>query len=135
MESSWQRLVGAWTTAGSHPYLPGVEIHGRATFEWLAGEQFLIWRSEYEHPDIPDAIAIIGLDGSMHYFDSRGVSRTYAASLVDGVWRFGRDDPGFLQRFTGTFSADGDAIAGRGEMARDGGDWEDDLTLNYRRAT
>jgi hypothetical protein len=134
MQSSWQRLVGAWTTEGSHPLLPGADIRGRSTFEWLAGEQFLIWRSSYDHPDIPDAIAVIGLDDAMHYFDARGVSRVYRASLGDGVWRFSRDDPGFRQRFTGTFSTDGATITGRGEMARDGGDWEDDLALTYRRA-
>ena len=82
----------------------GRPIRGHTTFEWLAGRQFLIQRSHYDHPDIPDAIAIIGVTGeqadgehlSMHYFDSRGVYRVYAVSLDDGQWRFWREDPGSL---------------------------------------
>ena len=54
--------------------MPGVVITGSSTFEWLDGERFIIFRSHYEHPDIPDAVSIIGdTDGfRMHYFDSRG---------------------------------------------------------------
>ena len=54
-------------------------------------------------------------------------------SASPGTWRFWRDGPDFAQRFTGTFSADGDTIIGRGELSRDGTSWEDDLQLTYRR--
>ena len=130
-------LVGTWTTEGRHPLLPGQAITGRATFEWLDGERFLVQRSHYDHPDIPDAVAVTGVVDdrlSMHYFDSRGVHRVYSVSASPGEWRFWRDDPGFRQRFVGTFSDDGRTITGQGAMARDGGDWEDDLQLTYRRA-
>ncbi|HEY1672276.1 MAG TPA: hypothetical protein VGG50_06130 [Streptosporangiaceae bacterium] len=133
----WQRFIGRWVTEGAHPLLPGQVIRGSTTFEWLDGQQFVIQRSHYDHPDIPDAIAIIGATGeqlSMHYFDSRGIDRVYAVSLEGDQWRFWRDDPGFRQRFTGRFSADGDTITGQGRMARDGAGWEDDLALTYRRA-
>ncbi len=137
----WSRLIGRWTTEGAHPLLPGDAIRGQATFEWLAGRQFVVQRSHYAHPDIPDAIAVIGVTGepaageqlSMRYFDSRGVYREYAVSLEPGQWRFWRDDPGFRQRFTGTFSEDGDTITGQGEMCRDGSTWEPDLALTYHR--
>jgi Pyridoxamine 5'-phosphate oxidase len=137
------RLIGRWATEGAHPLLPGADIRGHTTFEWLAGRQFLIQRSHYDHPDIPDAIAIIGVTGeqaagehlTMHYFDSRGVYRVYAVSLDDGQWRFWREDPGFWQRFTGEFSADGDTITGQGEMRRDGAGWEPDLALTYHRTS
>src|SRR5579875_2222106 len=137
------RLIGRWATHGAHPLLPGADIRGHTTFEWLAGRQFLIQRSHYDHPDIPDAIAIIGVTGeqaagehlTMHYFDRRGVYRVYAVSLDDGRWRFWREDPGFWQRFTGVFSADGDTITGQGEMRRDGAGWEPDLALTYRRTS
>jgi hypothetical protein len=48
--------------------------------EWLEGEQFRVFRSHYDHPEIPDATSIIGdTDGlHMHYFDSRGVYRLFA---------------------------------------------------------
>lgn len=130
-------LVGTWTTEGDHPLLPGDQIRGRATFEWLDGERFLIQRSHYDHPQIPDAVAITGITGdqlSMHYFDSRGVFRVYSVSMTPQTWSFSRDDPDFAQRFTGTFTDGGDIITCRGQFSRDGVAWEDDLALTYRRA-
>src|SRR5262245_656877 len=84
-------LVGEWETEATHPALPNTVVRGRATFEWLEGRCFLIWRSHHDHPDLPDAIAILGCgiaegagpssdsagDCQMHYFDSRGVTRVY----------------------------------------------------------
>ncbi len=136
----WQRFIGSWETEGAHPMLPGEAIRGTSTFEWLDGRRFLIWRSQYEHPKIPDAITLIGVtDGqlSMHYFDERGVYRVYAASLDQGTWRYWRDAPApdLSQRFSGTFSDDGNTITGRGELSKDGSTWEDDLALDYRRVT
>jgi hypothetical protein len=133
----WQRLIGRWATQATHPLLPGAVVHGHATFEWLDGRQFLIQRWHYDHPEIPDATAITGvIDGrlSMHYFDRRGVHRVYAVSLADGQWRFWRDAPGFSQRFTGTFSDDGDTITGQGQLSRDGSRWEGDLAITYHRS-
>jgi hypothetical protein len=129
-------LVGTWTTEGRHPLLPAA-IRGRATFEWLEGGTFLVFRSHYDHPEIPDALAVMGvIEGelSMQYFDARGVHRVYSVAMSPGTWRFWRDDADFSQRFTGTFSDDGDTITGRGEMSRDGTTWEGDLALTYRRA-
>jgi len=119
--------------------LPGETIRGTSTFEWLDGERFVIWRSESEHPEIPNGISIIGVtDGqlTMHYFDERGVYRVYATSLDEAAWRFWRDasPPDLSQRFTGTFSDDGDTITGRGQLSRDGSTWEGDLDLNYHRS-
>jgi hypothetical protein len=117
--------------------LPGAAIPGESTFEWFEGERFLIWRARYNHPEIPNAIAIMGIiDGkpSMQYFDSRGVYRLLAVSLSDGVWRFSGDYPEFSHRFTGTFSDDGDTITGQAELSEDRSTWEDDLAITYRRA-
>lgn len=134
----WHRLIGGWSTEGAHPMLPGEPIRGTSNFEWLDGERFVVWRSHYEHPRIPDAIAIIGVTNgqlSMHYFDSRGVNRVYAASFDRTTWRYWRDAtaPDFSQRFTGTFSDDGNTITGRGELSHDGDTWEDDLDLTFQR--
>ena len=129
-------LVGEWTTEATHPEYPSTVVHGDAAVEWLEGERFLIHRSRTDHPDFPDAIAIIGAptEGlSMHYFDSRGVFRVYEVSMEDGVWRFWRDAPGFSQRFTGTFADDGDTIVGRSQLSRDDSTWDDDLAITYRR--
>jgi hypothetical protein len=134
-------LVGEWETEATHPYFPGTVIHGHATFEWLGGGFFLIWRAGYDHPDIPDSVAILGCDDetpsesgcSMHYFDSRGIARIYSLGADHGVWRFWREWPGFSQRYIATISADGGTITGNGELSRDGSTWEQDLRITYRR--
>jgi nitroimidazol reductase NimA-like FMN-containing flavoprotein (pyridoxamine 5'-phosphate oxidase superfamily) len=133
----WQRLAGRWATEATHPALPGTVVTGQATFEWLKDQRFLIWRSHYDHPEIPDAIAVTGIiDGkpSMHYFDARGVHRIFAADITAGTWRFWNDAPGFSQRFTGVLSEGGDMITGQGQLSRDGSSWEDDLAITYRRS-
>lgn len=130
-------LVGAWDSTATHPSLPGVEVPGTVSFEWLEGGHFLIGRSRNEHPDFPVSLLVIGADGDglvMHYYDSRGVERVYGASLVDGVWRLWRDDPDFAQRFVGTFQDGGSTIAGLWEVAEDGATWADDLAITYHRA-
>jgi hypothetical protein len=60
-------------------------------------------------------------------------------SIEDGVWKLWRDEPDFSpldfsQRFTGTFSADGETISGRWEICHDGETWEHDFDLTYTRA-
>jgi hypothetical protein len=69
----------------------------------------------------------------MHYYDSRGVFRVYETSVADSSWRVWRDAPGFSQRFTGALSDDGDTVAGRWELCRDGVHWADDVAITYRR--
>jgi hypothetical protein len=49
------------------------------------------------------------------------------------VVRWWRDDPKFSQRFVCTISENGETMDGRGQMSRDGGPWEDDLSLEYSR--
>jgi hypothetical protein len=140
-------VVGEWKVEATHPYFANTIIRGRATFEWLEGRHFLIWRAQYDHPDIPDSIAILGggdqheggassdSDGksAMHYFDSRGVSRVYLIDAEHGVWRFWRDAPAFNQRYVCTISADGATMVGNGELSRDGSTWEQDLHTTYER--
>src|SRR5262249_37535524 len=93
-------LVGEWQTNGSHPYLPGVALHGRTSFEWLEGGAFLIMRSEMDDPHIPTGVAIFGSDDAaktfyMLYFDSRGVSRKYDVAMAVNQVRWWRDEPTF----------------------------------------
>ena len=133
-------LVGEWTMEGAHPLDPAAVARGRAAFEWLVGGHFLVQRWEVEHPDFPDGIQIIGWDDAAghyaaHYFDSRGIARRYEMSLGAGLWTVWRDDPGFSQRFTGTFGDDGRTITGRWERSSDGATWEHDFDLTYTRVT
>ena len=130
-------LVGEWVTEAAHPMLPGTVVRGRATFEWLEGEQFLVVRTRNEHELFPDAASIIGnTEGlHMHYFDSRGVHRIYTVGFEKNAWKWWRDQPGFSQRFTGTFEDGGRTIEGLSQLCEDGSTWKDDLAITYRRLT
>jgi hypothetical protein len=105
----------------------------RTTFEWILDGRFVVQRTEIAHPDAPDSFAILGYEDDgyvQHYFDSRGVVRRYEMSVEGGVWTLWREEPGFAQRFTGTFGADGNTIDGTWELngARD-------FDLTYTRKT
>jgi len=133
----WERLVGTWSIEARHPLLPGEEIRGLTVFEWLEDQHFLVQRTHYDHPEIPDAVMVTGIvDGepAMHYFDPRGVHRTFAVSLTVDGWRYWNDDPSFAQRFTGTFGPDGSTLTGRAERSDDqGATWELDIEITYQR--
>src|SRR5438876_4913997 len=62
-----RRLVGRWATEATHPGLPGAVVRGSSEIEWFEGERFLIYRSRYDHPDIPDSISIIGDTDGLSY--------------------------------------------------------------------
>ena len=141
-----QRLVGTWTTVATHPRLPGAVVRGSSEIEWLDGERFLIYRSGYDHPDIPNAISVIGeTDGlRMHYFDSRGVSRLLGVTVTDEGWEmamsrfapagsFASPDAPFSQRMSFTFEDHDRMMSGKGSMSYDDVIWEDDLQITYRR--
>jgi hypothetical protein len=135
-------FLGEWTMRVTFRGAPPVE-GGRTEFAWMTGEQFLIQRWEVPVPEAPDGLAIIGHDAGrgtllQHYFDSRGVARLYTMSVEDGVWKLSRNTPDFspldfAQRYTGTFSDDGQTITGRWEIANDGVTWEHDFDLTYLR--
>ncbi len=130
-------LVGSWDTEAVHPQMDAV-VPGRVAVEWLEGGRFLVQRSRNDHEAFPDALSVIGAPEAgeglvMEYFDSRGVRRTYGASLEGGVLRFWRDHPGFSQRFAATLRADG--FDGLWQLARTPDAWEDDLRITYRRRT
>ena len=143
-----RRLVGEWTTEATHPQMPGVVVAGSSTFEWLDGECFVIARSHHEHPDFPNAVSIIGdTDGNhMHYFDSRGVYRLYALTMMDEGWSIamGRDAPAdsfaspgapFSQRMTYCFEDADQKMSGKGVSSTDDVNWEDDLQITYQRVS
>ena len=143
------RLTGNWLTEATHPMLPGGVVKGRVEVSWLEGKRFLIHRAQLDHPDFPDSMSIIGdmtqargdeserqdheVELSMHYYDSRGVFRVYDVSADDSAWYLQRDEPGFMQRFTGTFAADGTSITGVWQLNQDNQGWKDDLKIRYRR--
>jgi hypothetical protein len=111
--------------------------------EWILDGQFLLQRSTVAEPKFPDSIAVIALraDGAgytQRYFDSRGVVRTYAMTLDAHTWTLQRDRADFTplhfsQRFTGSLSADGNAITAGWETRHDGERWPKDFDLTYTR--
>jgi hypothetical protein len=147
LERLGRRLVGAWTSTATHPALAETVIAGSCEFEWLDGERFLVFRTHYDHADIPDALAIIGdVDGpQMHYFDSRGVHRVYAVTVTNDGWTiemnrgadaraFASSDAPFSQRVIYTFGDADATMSGRGQLSYDDTTWNDDLAITYRRA-
>jgi hypothetical protein len=131
----FEALIGTWATEATHPLFDGV-VPGSTTFEWLEGSHFVVQRTRNDHELFPDAICLIGPPESgeglvMEYFDSRGVRRTYGASLEDGVLRIWRDDPVFAQRLSATIGDD--AFEATWQLAETPGDWKDDVKVTYRR--
>jgi hypothetical protein len=133
-----EALVGEWAIEAGPPGGPPWPGGGRVTFEWLDGVPLLIERSHVDVPEAPDGVAVIGCDGMSAtyyqlYTDERDVQRVYRMSLGDGVWKLWREGEPFSQRFIGTFSEDGNTIAGRWEIAEDGETWKTDFDLTYTR--
>lgn len=129
-------LVGEWETLVEHPEIG--TVHGRMTVEPLERGGYLVLRSIAEDPVFPEAVSIIGPDATgeriaMHYFDSRGLARTYDIALADGVLTISRDGPDFAQRYTGRLSDDGATIVGAWEIDEDGTGLVHDFDLTYRR--
>ena len=132
-------LVGEWTMeakmARRRRQWPG---GGRVTFEWHDSRAHLLERGTAELPEAPDNVSIIGCDAAngtyfQLYSDERGVCRVYEMSIGNGEWKLWREGEPFSQRFTGTFSDDGNTITGRWEIAEDGTNYATDFDLIYRR--
>lgn len=139
-------LVGNWEMAMS---INGQTLSGgRAMFEWIEEEAFLVYRGEagdtsgmpaemIANSPLP-TVSIIGLDDlseqfTMLYADARSIFRVYQMTLSDGVWKLWRDAPGFSQRYTGAVSDDGNTITGYWEKSEDNAEWEHDFDLTYTR--
>lgn len=135
---SLEFLIGEWEVEGAHPYLPGTNLRGRCSFEWIEGGAFLMMRSEIDHPEFPDGIGIFGSDDVakktyLLTFDERGTSRKYEVDVAERELNWWRDEPSFSQRYRLTVEGDGKTMSGKGEMSIEGKPWEGDLSLTYRR--
>jgi hypothetical protein len=136
----FQALIGEWTIEMTHPVVEDTVVRGRATYEWLEGDRFLIQRAVNEHPDFPDSLCVIGVmegenDLSMQYFDSRGVHRVYEIGFDGRELTLERDAPGFAQRGSAKLSDDGSTLAGVWQLNEDDQGYCDDLAFTYRRAS
>ena len=131
-------LVGEWTLEASWPSGEQWPGGGKITFEWHPSGAHLVERGTVTLAEAPDNVSIIGCDGAngtyyQLYSDDRGVCRVYEMSIGEGEWKLWRDGEPFSQRFTGTFSEDGNTITGRWEIAEDGRNFETDFDLVFHR--
>lgn len=140
-------LVGRWETESVHRLLPDTILQGQASFEWIEGGHFLIWRGSVDHPAFPASLAILGCTAApitgdsnpsgqgcfVHSYDSRGKFRPYELTAEPGRFQYTGDLPEFSQRFTATFSSDPNTFTGLAELSHDGITWEHDLKATYRR--
>jgi hypothetical protein len=135
-------FIGEWRL-GLGPSIPAPDGGGaRSVFEWALDGQFLVQHTEIPDPNAPNGLCIVARDlntdaYTQHYFDSRGVVRLYAMTFRNGVWTLLREKADFTpldfkQRFTGKFSADGNAIFGTWEID-EGSGWRKDFDLTYAR--
>ena len=137
-------FVGEWEMEVT---FPGAEPAGGATttFEWMPGERLLVQRWEIPVPEAPDGLAVYGYDegrGTLlqHYFDQRGVVRVYEMAVEGRSFKLERSKEDFSpldfsQRFTGTFSDDGNTIEGTWEIAHDRATYEKDFDITYRKVS
>ena len=137
---SLEPLLGEWVLEASAPDGEPWPGEGRANFKWHASGAHLVARTTVEVPGAPNTTSIIGCDAAngtyyQLYADDRGVCRVYEMSIGDGEWRLWRSGEPFPQRFTGRFEANGNTIAGLWEKAENGGHYETDFHLTYRKVT
>ena len=129
---SLDRLLGTWKFTMRHVAMEE-PIAGQQRYERVLEGAFLMLHSSYDHPDFPDAIAILAED-TCHYFDVRGVTRLFDLEIGDSGWTMIRRDADFWQR-SETRSLGPDAMEGTGENSFDGGaTWQHDYSISYARA-
>jgi hypothetical protein len=131
-------LEGTWDIEIVFPHPGADKIHGKTVFEWMEGGLFLIQKTTVHAPNTPGSLIIIGFDTDkslykMHYFDSRGIDRIYYMTLNKGIWKQWRNDSEFSQRFTGKFNDTENTIQSVWEKSIDGGVWEHDFNLTFKR--
>lgn len=131
-------LVGEWAVEAKWPDGEPWPGGGKVTFEWHVSGSHLVQRGTADFAEAPDNYSVIGCDGAngtyfQLYSDERGVCRVYEMSIGNGEWNLWRNGEPFSQRFTGTFSDDGNVINGRWEKAEEGTNYTTDFDLIYSR--
>ncbi len=134
-------FIGDWemelSNAGFLPD-PSATVKGWVSFYWLENGAFLVMRMGDQPPHPYDAIWLISRDEStgeyqVLYYDARKVSRIYAMSFSEGLWKMWRESPSFWQHYEGRVSQDGNTVTGYWEKSTDGIQWEHDFDVTYSR--
>lgn len=133
-------LVGRWRSQGQTVATgsePAIQIAGFDTYEWLAGEFFLIHRVDVRVNDEKvEVIEMIGpYDPSMRTypmrsFDNQGNFVTMQASVNDdGVWTF----TGELERATLVIAEDGNTMTARWGRTDNGSTWRHWMDMTFAK--
>jgi len=129
--SPLDRLLGTWVFTMQHSAM-SEPVTGRQRYVRVLVGAFVLLHWTYDHPDFPDAIALLS-DDRCHYFDVRGVSRVFELEVDAAGWSMIRLDADFSQRFTARFRGP-DAMESTGEKSDDNGvTWQPDFTMIYNR--
>jgi hypothetical protein len=124
-------LVGSWHISMRHVQL-GQPVSGQQRYERVLDGAFVMLDWTFDHPDFPDALALLQ-DEALHYFDVRGVSRTFALEFTTRGWTLLRKDRDFWQRCAVTRVSPRE-MTGTGENSHDVGlTWEHDFDITYTR--
>lgn len=130
--SALDRLLGTWQFSMQHSAM-AEPIAGRQRYERVLNGAFLLLHWSYDHPDFPDALALLS-ESQYHYFDVRGIIRIFDFNVDDTGWSMVRLDEEFSQR-VGTRFDGPDVMISAGELSRDtGASWQHDFTMISRRA-
>jgi hypothetical protein len=129
--SALDRLLGSWEFTMHHSAM-SEPVTGRQRYERVLDGAFVLQHWTYDHPDFPDAIALLS-DDRYHYFDVRGITRVFDFEIDDRGWSMVRLDEDFSQRQTARFRGL-DVMDSTGEKSDDQGvTWQHDFTMTYQR--
>ncbi|OLV19434.1 hypothetical protein [Deinococcus marmoris] len=129
--SALDRLLGTWEFTMHHS-AHSVPVAGRQRYERVLDGAFVLQYWTYDHPDFPDALALLSED-RYHYFDVRGIIRVFEFEVNDAGWSMIRLDADFSQRFIARFRSP-DVMTSTGERSPDNGvTWQPDFTMDYQR--
>jgi hypothetical protein len=125
------RLLGTWEFTMHHSAMSEA-VTGRQRYEQVLDGAFVLQRWTYDHPEFPDAMALLS-DKRYHYFDVRGIVREFSVEVDDAGWSMIRLDHDFSQRYTARFR-DPHGMESTGEVSYDRGvTWQPDFTMTYQR--
>jgi len=131
--SALDQLLGTWEFSMQHSAM-SEPVTGRQRYERVLNGAFVLQHWTYDHPDFPDAMALLS-DDRCHYFDVRGIVRIFDLEFHDGGWSMIHLDEDFSQRYTARFRGP-DVMDSTGERSDDAGvTWRHDFTMTYQRIT
>src|SRR5262245_51319985 len=90
-------------------------VRGRQRYERVLDGAFVLQHWIYDHPDFPDALALLSTD-RYFYFDVRGEVRIFELEMDDAGWSMIHLDEHFSQRTTAWFRG-ADQIESTGEAS------------------